>query len=218
MERVKKEGAEGTTMEVTGEGMGEEDMVMTITEEGMATTMATVGVTGMTMVTERGEGRGLGRLALSRVHTASATIAKYVHCFQNELQSNKIYFSASMVTSIVERAGVKGEKEDMVVVGRVGREVEADMGQLSYSFQFLPLFSEHSYLHLFAILFMAYFCTYVLYIRKGRKYCYGDSEGEYCHCDYCKCKHGYGLKVRFFIHTIETRALLWIFCCVLNLY
>ena len=76
MERVKKEGAEGTTMEVTGEGMGEEDMVMTITEEGMATTMATVGVTGMTMVTERGEGRGLGRLALSRVHTASATIAK----------------------------------------------------------------------------------------------------------------------------------------------
>ena len=96
----------------------------------------------------------------------------------------------------------------MVVVERVGREVEADMGQISYSFQFL-----HSYLHLFAILFMAYFCISVLYItiRKGRKYCYGDSEGEYCHCDYCKCKHGYGLKVRFFIHTIENRALLWIF-------
>ena len=41
---------------------------------------------------------------------------------------------------------------------------------------------------------MTYFLTFVLYFRKGRKYCYGDSEGEYCHCDYCKCKHGYGLK------------------------
>ena len=26
----------------------------------------------------------------------------------------------------------------------------------------------------------------------GKKYCYGSMEGEYCHCDYCKCKHGYG--------------------------
>ncbi len=26
----------------------------------------------------------------------------------------------------------------------------------------------------------------------GKKYCYGSTEGEYCHCDYCKCKHGYG--------------------------
>jgi hypothetical protein len=22
----------------------------------------------------------------------------------------------------------------------------------------------------------------------GKKYCYGSSEGEYCHCDYCKVK------------------------------
>ena len=36
-----------------------------------------------------------------------------------------------MVTSIVERAEVKGEKEaeDTEVVGRVGREEEADTGQ-----------------------------------------------------------------------------------------
>jgi hypothetical protein len=27
----------------------------------------------------------------------------------------------------------------------------------------------------------------------GKKYCYGGIEGEYCHCDYCKCKHGFGL-------------------------
>ena len=67
--------------------------------------------------------------------------SKYI-VFKKELLSNKIYFSASMVTSIVERDGVKEEKEDMVVVGRVGREVEADTGQISYSFHFLPLFSE----------------------------------------------------------------------------
>ena len=103
----------------------------------------------------------------------------------------------------------------MVVVERVGREVEADMGQISYSFQFL-----HSYLHLFAILFMAYFCISVLYItiRKGRKYCYGDSEGEYCHCDYCKCKHGYGLKVRFLSTPSKTERCFGFFCRVLNFY
>ena len=28
----------------------------------------------------------------------------------------------------------------------------------------------------------------------GKKYCYGSMEGEYCHCDYCKCKHGFGEK------------------------
>ena len=28
----------------------------------------------------------------------------------------------------------------------------------------------------------------------GKKYCYGSTQGEYCHCDYCKCKHGYGAK------------------------
>ena len=28
----------------------------------------------------------------------------------------------------------------------------------------------------------------------GKKYCYGSTQGEYCHCDYCKCKHGYGSK------------------------
>ena len=28
----------------------------------------------------------------------------------------------------------------------------------------------------------------------GKKYCYGSMEGQYCHCDYCKCKHGYGSK------------------------
>ena len=28
----------------------------------------------------------------------------------------------------------------------------------------------------------------------GKKYCYGSMEGEYCHCDYCKCKNGYGLQ------------------------
>ena len=26
----------------------------------------------------------------------------------------------------------------------------------------------------------------------GKNYCYGHMEGEHCHCDYCKCKHGYG--------------------------
>lgn len=30
----------------------------------------------------------------------------------------------------------------------------------------------------------------------GKKYCYGSTQGEYCHCDYCKCKHGYGSKGR----------------------
>ena len=24
--------------------------------------------------------------------------------------------------------------------------------------------------------------------RYGKSYCYGSSEGEHCHCDYCKCK------------------------------
>ena len=28
--------------------------------------------------------------------------------------------------------------------------------------------------------------------KTGKKYCYGGVEGEYCHCDYCKCKHGFG--------------------------
>ena len=28
----------------------------------------------------------------------------------------------------------------------------------------------------------------------GKHYCYGEMEGEYCHCDYCKCKHGYGIQ------------------------
>ena len=28
----------------------------------------------------------------------------------------------------------------------------------------------------------------------GKKYCYGSMEGQYCHCDYCKCKHGFGSK------------------------
>ena len=62
-----------------------------------------------------------------------------------------------MVTSIVERAGVKGEKEDMVVVGRVGREVEADTGQISYSFLnilifiCLPYFLWHTSVYLFSI-------------------------------------------------------------------
>ena len=28
----------------------------------------------------------------------------------------------------------------------------------------------------------------------GKSYCYGGTEGEYCHCDYCKCKHGFGQK------------------------
>ena len=30
-------------------------------------------------------------------------------------------------------------------------------------------------------------------ILTGKSYCTGSMEGEYCHCDYCKCKHGYGL-------------------------
>ena len=65
---------------------------------------------------------------------------------------------------------------------------------------------------------MAYFCISVLYIRKGRKYCYGDSEGEYCHCDYCKCKHGYGLKVRFLSTPSKTERCFGFFCRVLNFY
>ena len=32
------------------------------------------------------------------------------------------------------------------------------------------------------------------YIFPGKKYCYGSTKGEYCHCDYCKCKHGFGEK------------------------
>ena len=32
-----------------------------------------------------------------------------------------------------------------------------------------------------------------LKLFSGKKYCYGGMEGEYCHCDYCRCKHGYGL-------------------------
>ena len=34
-------------------------------------------------------------------------------------------------------------------------------------------------------------CLMFVYVS-GKKYCYGSMEGEYCHCDYCKCKHGYG--------------------------
>ena len=33
----------------------------------------------------------------------------------------------------------------------------------------------------------------LLGIGLGKRYCYGSMEGEYCHCDYCRCKHGYGL-------------------------
>ena len=76
MERGKKEGAGGTMMEVTGEGMGEEGMVMTTMEEAMATMMAMAGVTGTMMVMEREEGRGRAQAALSRVHIVSATIAR----------------------------------------------------------------------------------------------------------------------------------------------
>ena len=36
-----------------------------------------------------------------------------------------------------------------------------------------------------------YVCTTKVYYV-GKKYCYGGIEGEYCHCDYCKCKHGFG--------------------------
>ena len=44
-------------------------------------------------------------------------------------------------------------------------------------------------------------CTYVRicqitisihFFALGKKYCYGSTQGEYCDCDYCKCKHGYG--------------------------
>ena len=76
MERGKKEGAGGTMMEVTGEGMGEEGMVMTTMEEAMATMMAMAGVTGTMMVMEREEGRGRAQAALLRVHIVSATIAR----------------------------------------------------------------------------------------------------------------------------------------------
>jgi hypothetical protein len=26
----------------------------------------------------------------------------------------------------------------------------------------------------------------------GKKYCYGETEGEHCQCDYCKCQNGFG--------------------------
>ena len=32
----------------------------------------------------------------------------------------------------------------------------------------------------------------IFLIIEGKNYCYGHMEGEHCHCDYCKCKHGYG--------------------------
>ena len=32
----------------------------------------------------------------------------------------------------------------------------------------------------------------VILFSSGKKYCYGSMEGQYCHCDYCKCKHGFG--------------------------
>ena len=65
-------------MEVTGEGMGEEGMVMTTMEEAMATMMAMgmAGGTGTMMVMEREEGRGRAQAALLRVHIVSATIAR----------------------------------------------------------------------------------------------------------------------------------------------
>ena len=37
-------------------------------------------------------------------------------------------------------------------------------------------------------LLLNHICMYYV----GKKYCYGGIEGEYCHCDYCKCKHGFG--------------------------
>ena len=36
------------------------------------------------------------------------------------------------------------------------------------------------------------FSKLILSANAGKKYCYGGVEGEYCHCDYCKCKHGFG--------------------------
>ena len=30
------------------------------------------------------------------------------------------------------------------------------------------------------------------HVLLGKKYCYGSTEGQYCHCDFCKCKHGFG--------------------------
>ena len=69
---------------------------------------------------------------------------------------------------------------------------------------------------------MTYFLTFVLYFRKGRKYCYGDSEGEYCHCDYCKCKHGYGLKVDLYLDNLggngNQRLALVFLLCFLKLF
>ena len=35
-------------------------------------------------------------------------------------------------------------------------------------------------------------CWKIYFLFLGKKYCYGSTQGEYCHCDYCKCKHGYG--------------------------
>ena len=38
------------------------------------------------------------------------------------------------------------------------------------------------------------FTVHSIFFFPGKKYCYGKMEGQYCHCDYCKCKHGYGME------------------------
>ncbi len=40
--------------------------------------------------------------------------------------------------------------------------------------------------------FFLFFSFLILPSSPGKKYCFGSSEGQYCHCDFCKCSKGYG--------------------------
>ena len=57
-------------------------------------------------------------------------------------------------------------------------------------------------------------CTYVRicqitisihFFALGKKYCYGSTQGEYCDCDYCKCKHGYGSTGKGHCHWLQKK-------------
>ena len=136
-----------------------------------------------------------------------------------------IHSSVSMATSTVGKAEAKVEKAEDTEEGRVTRVADTGLlissSNITLYTQYILLRSKHWATPHQRVLwinpvanisfplitpeiagfeFRSHYPLYSIYVhcRKGRKYCYGDSEGEYCHCDYCKCKHGYGLKVALF--------------------
>ena len=145
--------------------------------------------------------------------------------FHSSFYYKYIHSSVSMATSTVGKAEAKVEKAEDTEEGRVTRVADTGLlissSNITLYTQYILLRSKHWATPHQRVLwinpvanisfplitpeiagfeFRSHYPLYSIYVhcRKGRKYCYGDSEGEYCHCDYCKCKHGYGLKVALF--------------------